>query len=67
MTNLSEFGLMCRALGSSATEDQVDRLLSWMTENVAQSDWGHCADIALFHNIDDIYTDIRMRMAESGF
>jgi len=64
MTQFQKFLLMVEAIGDNATQEQADRLLSWVVHNLPRSQWGDAAVNAI--GIGGIYTDLRERMAECG-
>ena len=64
MTQLQKFLLMVDAIGDNATQEQVERLLSWTVHNLPRSQWGIAASCAV--SVGDFYTDMRERMAECG-
>jgi hypothetical protein len=64
MTQLQKFLLMLDAIGDNATQEQVDRLLSWTVHNLPKDQWGIAAGCAV--SVGEFYTDIRERMAECG-
>ncbi len=51
------------ALGSSATNEQVERFVDWIIKNVPQVYWGFSKNEATM--IRGAYTELSMRMGES--
>ena len=64
MTRLQKFLLMVDAIGDNATQDQVERLLSWTIQNLPKDQWGIAANCAV--SVGEFYTAVRERMAECG-
>lgn len=64
MNRFEKFLLMVEALGDKATDEQGDRLLSWVIQNLPRSQWGDAAVNAI--GVGDFYTDMRERMGECG-
>ena len=64
MTQFKKFMLMVEAIGENATQEQADRLESWIIDNLPRTQWADAAINAI--SIGDIYTNMRERMAECG-
>jgi hypothetical protein len=64
MKQMQKFMLMVEALGDSPTQEQAERLESWVIDNIPRSQWADAAINAI--HIGDIYTNMRERMAECG-
>jgi hypothetical protein len=64
MKQLDKFMMMVEALGVIPTQEQSDRLESWMIHNIPRTQWADAAINAI--HIGDIYTNMRERMSECG-
>jgi hypothetical protein len=64
MKQFEKFMMMVEALGDKPTQEQVDRLESWMIDNLPRTQWADAAINAI--HIGDIYTNMRERMSECG-
>jgi hypothetical protein len=64
MKQIQKFMLMVEALGDNPTQEQAERLESWMIDNIPRAQWADAAINAI--HIGDIYTNMRERMAECG-
>lgn len=63
---LNTFEKMCEAVGSDATPAQVDRLTSWVLENIGSAYWGAVEQIAAENGISALITEFSMRRGEMG-
>ena len=57
--------IRCEALGLEPTPEQEEALEQWVLDNVDKDFWYEAALISL-HHTKDLYTNLRMRMAECG-
>ena len=64
MNQIQKFMLMVEALGDNPTQEQAERVESWMIDNIPRTQWVDAAINAI--HIGDIYTNMRERMAECG-
>ena len=64
MKQLEKFMMMVDALGDNPTQEQAERLESWMIHNIPRTQWADTAINAI--HIGDIYTNMRERMSECG-
>jgi hypothetical protein len=64
MNQFQKFLMMVEALGDNASQEQAERLESWVIDNLPRTQWADAAINAI--SIGDFYTNMRERMAECG-
>lgn len=62
---IKTFEAMVVAIGEKATQEQINRVVDWMRDNVAEDYIGICADIALEY-CGNLFTDISEYAGECG-
>lgn len=66
MDAFQNFIAMCAAVGSDATDAQVTRLADYVRENFGCAGYGRAAEIALYSDVPNLYTELSMLCGESG-
>jgi len=63
---LNKFEAMCWAVGSDATETQVQRLVDFVSDNFGTDNYPAAMHLALDHDVANLFPELSMLAGEAG-
>lgn len=64
MNQLIQLAILIEILGDKPTPEQESNLVSWIIDNIPKAEWGGVLNDLI--DYDTAYTDLSMRIGESG-